>query len=306
MNELDALALTTLHPGSVVLDVGAGSGDFTRAALARGARVIAVEPSEERCQQLGTADRLSVIHAAAGSAAGTANYVERIRRNLSTNARDAVVVPITRLDSVAEELGLTTVNLLRIRAAGNLGAVLIGSSHLVANASVIRLVGDAMAGDQPMEIASLITHRSVHSATVAGVTRWSDEHPFLPSRINWLMGVEPPNLAPCTEDDLASVVQAEGRSPDAARRTRMAILLQSNPQLYPLSQVTDVLDELALDPDPATWRAAAWWRERIAGYDHRTRNARRQAAFDRQLHHLTGARDQRPSPFPRLGLPRVS
>jgi FkbM family methyltransferase len=294
MNELDTLALTTLKPGDVVLDVGAGSGEFTRAALTRGAMVIAVEPSEERCHQLGSADMLTIVHAAAGSTNGTAKYVARVRRTLSTNARDAAVVPTTRLHSVAEERGITAVNVLRIRAAGNLAAVLIGASHLVASANVVRLVGDAMVGDEPMEIAGLVPHRSVFAATVAGVMQWSDEHPFLPSRIDWLMGIEPMNGAPSTEDDLAALVQAEGRSPEAARRTRMAILLQSNPQLYehhnPLPHLADVLDELALDPDPATWRAAAWWRERLTGHDHRTRNARRQAAFDRQLNHLTGAR----------------
>jgi FkbM family methyltransferase len=304
MNELDTLALTTLKPGDVVLDVGAGSGEFTRAALARGARVIAVEPSEERCHQLGSADRLTVVHAAAGSTDGTAKYVARVRRTLSTNARDAAVVPTTRLDSVAEKRGITAVNMLRIRAAGNLGAVLIGASHFVTSANVVRLVGDAIVGDEPMEIAGRLTHRCVYAATVAGVTLWSDEHPFLPSRVDWLMGIEPTRNAPFTEDELAAVIQAEARSPDSARRTRMALLLQSNSRLYeypyPLPHVTDVLDELALDPDPATWRATAWWRERMSGYDHRTRNARRQAAFDRQVHHLTGARDQRPSPFPHL------
>lgn len=303
MNELDALALTGLKADAVVLDVGAGSGEFTRAALDCGAQVIAVEPSAARCDQLGSADMLTVVHAAAGSANGTAKYVERVRRNLSTNARDAVAVPVIRLDSLAENLGVTAVNVLRLRAAGNLGAVLIGSSHLVASANVVRLVGDAMVGDDGPKLAGLV-HRSVYAATVAGVMRWSDEHPFVPSRIDWFMGIDPTNGAPSTPDDLADLVQAEGRSPDAARRTRMSILLQSNPQLYEhpssLPHVTDVLDELALDPDPATWRAAAWWRERVAEYDHRTRNARRQAAFDRQLHHLTGARDQRPSPFPRL------
>ena len=304
MNELDALALTALKAGDVVLDVGAGSGEFTRAALDRGARVIAVEPSENRCQQLGAANGLTVVHAAAGNENGTAKYVARVHRNLSTNARDAIVVPITRLDCLAEKLGVSAVNVLRIRAAGNLADVLMGASQLVASPNVVRLVGDAVVGDEPMELVGLVTHQSVCAATVAGVMPWSAEHPFLPSHIDWLMGSEPANGVPSTENDLAALVQAEGRSIDAARRTRMAIVLQSNPQLYehpyPLPHVTDMLDELALDPDPATWRATAWWRERMAGYDHRMRNARRQAAFDRQLDHLIGARDQRPSPFPQL------
>jgi FkbM family methyltransferase len=304
MNELDAIALTRLKSGDVVLDVGAGSGAFTRAALDCGARVIAVEPSRARCDQLGAADRLTVIHVAAGSVNGTAKYVERVRRNLSTNARDAVVVPITRLDSLAEKLGIAAVNVLRIRAAGNLSAVLIGASHLVASANVVRLVGDAIVGDEPSDLAGLLGDRSVLAATVAGVMRWSDEHPFLPSPIDWLINGTDTNRSPSNEDDLAFIVQAEGRSPDAARRTRMASVLQANPQLYnvpyPPPHVTDVLDELALDPDPATWRAAAWWREHVGRYDHRTRNARRQAAFDRQLDHLSGDREQRPSPFPPL------
>jgi FkbM family methyltransferase len=301
MNELDAIALTRLHAGDVVLDVGAGSGAFTRAALDCGARVIAVEPSRSRCEQLGAADRLTVIHAAAGGANGTAKYVERVRRNLSTNARDAVAVPITRLDSLVEKLGVTAVHVLRIRAAGNLSAVLIGASHLVASTNVVRLVGDAIVGDEARDLVGLVAVRDIYAATLAGIMRWSDEHPFLPSTIDWLIDSAYTNRGPSTEDDLTIIVQAEGRSPDAARRMRMASMLQANPQLYrfpyPLPHVTDVLDELALDPDPATWRAAAWWREYAGGYDHRTRNARRQAAFDRQLHHLTGTREQRPSLF---------
>jgi FkbM family methyltransferase len=304
MNELDTLALATLNKGSVLLDVGSGTGEFTRAALARGARVIAVEPSEERCQQLGAADGLAVVHAAAGRANGTSKYVDRVRRNLSTNAKDAVRVPVTRLDSLAEAHGITAVDVLRIRAAGNLSDVLNGSAHLVATAQIIRLVGDAVVGDDASVLSGLVTGRPLCTATVVGVMPWPDERPFLPSRVDWLTGVEATNMRPSTDDDLAAILFAEGRSPDAARRTRVAMVLQSNPQLYeypsPLPRITDVLDELALDPDPATWRAAAWWRERITAHDHHTRNARRQAALERQLDHLTGPRVQRPSPFPRL------
>jgi FkbM family methyltransferase len=304
MNELDLLALTTLKPGSVVLDVGAGSGEFTRAALDCGARVIAVDPSAERCQQLGTADRLTVVHAAAGSANGTAKYVARVRRNLSTNAKDAVKVPVATLDSLAESHAVTAVDVLRIRTAGNLAAVLTGASHLVANSKVIRLVGDAVLGDDASVLSGLFTQRPLLTATVAGVMPWSNDRPFVPSRIDWLTGIGPTTQTIFSEDDVAALVFAEGRSPDATRRARLAILLQSNQQLfeqpYPLPHITDVLDELALDPDPATWRATAWWREHLARYDHRTRNVRRQAAFERQLDHLSGVRPQRPSPFPHL------
>jgi FkbM family methyltransferase len=304
MNELDELALTTLQQGSVVLDVGAGSGEFTRAALARGARVIAVEPSEERCWQLGPIGRLTVVHAAAGSANGMAKYVARVRRTLSTNAKDAARVPITRLDSLAENHGVGALDVLRIRAAGNLEGALMGASHLVASAKVIRLVGDAVVGDDASVLSGLVTHRPLITATAAGVMPWSDERPFLPSRIDWLTGVGPTVQTIFTEDDLTAIALSEGRSPDAARRTRLALLLHSNPQLYqhpyPSPHITDVLDELALDPDPATWRAAAFWRERMSSYDHRTRNARRQAALERHLDHLTGPRPQRPSPFPHL------
>jgi FkbM family methyltransferase len=304
MNELDAHALISLHPGSVVLDVGAGSGEFTRAALDRGARVIAVDPSAERCQQLGAADRLTVVHAAAGSAEGTTKYVARVQRNLSTNARDALKVSVATLDSLAEKNAVAAVDVLRIRAAGNLAAVLMGASHLVANVKVIRLAGDAIVGDDASVLSRVVTHRPLSTATVAGVMPWSDDRPFVPSRIDWLTGIEPTTRTIFTEDDVAAMVFAEGRSPEAARRARLAMVLQSNPQFYeypyPLPHISDVLDELALDPDPATWRAAAWWRERMSGYDHRTRNTRRQAAFERQLDHLTGARPQRPSPFPHL------
>ncbi len=304
MNELDALALTTLNQDSVVLDVGAGSGEFTRAALARGATVIAVEPSGERCQQFGKADRLMVVHAAAGSADGTAKYVARVRRNLSTNAKDAVVVPVTRLDDLIENNGVTAVDVLRIRATGNLAAVVLGASRVVASAKVIRLAGDAIVDDDAVALSGLLARQPVYADTVAGVMKWSEDDPFLPSTIDWLIGVEPKDRTPFTEDDLAAILLAEGRSPDAARRTRVAILLQSNPQLYeypyPLPHVADLLDELALDPDPVTWRAAAWWRERMASFDHRTRNTRRQNAFERQLDHLTGPRHLRPVPFPHL------
>ena len=301
MDDLDQLALSQVKPGDVVVDVGAGSGDFTRAAHFIGARVIAIEPSIERCRQLQSLLNVTVIHAGAARDAGRTQYVERVRRTLATNARDAVAVTTVRLDDLIDIHAIRSAAVVRIRAAGNLGNVLSGAVNLVDHATVVRLVGNVLVGDEPTK---LLDGRPVLAATIAGIMQWSRHQPYMPAKIDWIIGAEPAQLPVTTEDDLAAVMLAEGRAPDAGRRARIARLLEANPQLfedpYPLPHAVDLLDELALDPDPATWRAAAWWRDRTASYDDRTRNQRRRAAMERRLDHLTGPHEARPSPFSQL------
>lgn len=56
---------SSIRPGDIVYDIGAGSGVITRTLLDQGARVVAVEKDEKlyrRCMSLPAADRLTLIH----------------------------------------------------------------------------------------------------------------------------------------------------------------------------------------------------------------------------------------------------
>lgn len=342
MERLDQLLLAQLASDDILIDVGAGSGEVARAAAAKGVQVIAIDPSARRCQDLAAVPGITVIEAALGQTTGTAKYVERVRRTLVTNARDAAIVSVTTLDQIVADHHLGSTAAIRIRAVGRLGAVLRGGVSAVATSRMIRVVGDAIAGDNAADVAALLvgnvttrsdtepsqpsaaTGRLIHAtvedvvlerpaaplirivaaATVAGIVRWLPDYANVASHINWLTPVCAEDAPLADDDQMALIIAAEARAIDPSRRSRLASVLNHHPELYSypsaIPGVADLLDELALDPDPATWRAAGWWRARLAEYDDATRNRRRHAAFERLVDSLTGPKSSRPAPFPSL------
>jgi FkbM family methyltransferase len=301
------MLLQLLRPSDVVVDIGAARGVFTEAALARGAQVIAVEPDRDRCKQLQkqSHDRCTVVHAAIGGSDGTAAYVPRVRRTLTTNARDAVTVRQIRLSTLWKEYSLPEVAVLRIRAAGHLQQIL-SSTTLLSAAASIHLVGDACLGDDPTALltaASAMTLRCL-SITDLGTFAWDTSLPHYPAKINLLLQQGNSSLADAkkpTADELAALARIEGHAVDPTRRARIAALLHqqhaSNAALH--SDERDLLGELLLDPNPEVAASTRWWREQQPK-DHRLQAQQRLAAFERLTDRLTGPRKHRPSPFASL------
>lgn len=293
-NPLDAAALASLREGAHVFDIGFGRGDFTRSALEAGAAVLAMDPSADACHALTPATNLTVITAAAGAAT---TYVARVRRALATKARDAELVPLHRLDD------LDPANpplVLRLRAAGQLAAALETAADTLRGADAIRLVGHALVGDDALRLADQLWGFEIQINTIVGVRTWTAQDPHLGAEIDWLATRRPTAAATLTKNDHAAVAIAEGRAADPAQRSRVAHLLRTLPELTDRADVADMLDELALDPDLAVIRAAAWWQTTLAMAAPAVRARRRGDAFDRLTTRMAGSRDQRPLPFPIL------
>ena len=130
-----------LRPGLTVMDLGANVGVFaTRAARLAGpeGRVIAVEPHPDNFRRLEAnarrngLDRLVCVQAAAGDHDGEAAlYVHEraINHSLVRGSGRSVTVPLRTVDSLARELGLTKLDLLKIDIEGAVPAALRGASE---------------------------------------------------------------------------------------------------------------------------------------------------------------------------------
>lgn len=137
-----------LRPGMTVVDVGANVGYFSIPAaekVGRSGRVVAIEPIEANVEllhrniALNAADQIQVVHAAAVSRPGPVT----MHRSSFTNARgsllrnacatgEPVEVPGTTLDTVAEQLSLDRIDLVKIDAEGADLDVLLGAGQVLA------------------------------------------------------------------------------------------------------------------------------------------------------------------------------
>lgn len=292
---LDDLALAGMGTGDLVVDIGAGSGAFSRAALAAGCRVIAVDASGEACRALGAHDRLQVIHGAIAAAGPGQKFVARLGRALVTNARDAVTVPVVTVRDLLSQHGPGAGHVLRVRAAGQLAAAIDGADGILSNAgglghlghACIRLIGDALVGDDAGTILGHFDGWSATALTAVGLRSWTAGlAPFVPT-LDWLLTTTPSESPVPTDDDIVHLALLGGRAADPAHRTRVAAALGDQTTLIDNPDISDLLDELALDPDHTTWYAARWWRSHLRTVDHRQRSHRRARAHDRLIERLT-------------------
>jgi FkbM family methyltransferase len=316
LDQLDEAALSKLAGiNDIVIDVGAGQGAFSRAARDRGATVHAVDPSLTACDRLAGERSIIVHHGAAGERSGHTSYVERVGRVLTTNARDAVLVPVLSVDDLFGRDPARSLVLLRLRCRGSVAAALQGARSTLGEVAAVLIDGDTLVGDDAAEVLELLSGWTVWASTCVGPRLLSPRLARLQSGIRWiatpnagargpLPGAPAVNKVVAAPEanvtDLAAVAAAEARAVDPTARARIGRLLEEEPDLWSIREVADSLDELALDPDRATWRAVGWWRHDLAGLADRERSARRAEAFDRLLDRMTGERASRPAPFPVL------
>lgn len=141
--ELDGF-VATCRPGMVLFDLGAHFGVFSFAALHFGgpaSRVVAVDPSAEAVRMLrlggrlnGMADRLHVVHAAAGEQPGWHDMLPvgviadgyYVTPEPDRAARDLVRVRAVTVDALVEELAVKPTH-LKIDVEGAEAAVLRGA-----------------------------------------------------------------------------------------------------------------------------------------------------------------------------------
>ena len=149
-----------LQPGYVFVDVGANDGYFTVFAakrVGRYGRVLAVEPStRERAHlsrnlELNAISNVTVITAALGAAAGFVELKLADGRHAGHNtlgdfAHEDVVsasserVEMQTLDSVAERLGLTRIDAIKIDVEGGEGGVIAGAGKIISTCRPVLLL----------------------------------------------------------------------------------------------------------------------------------------------------------------------
>jgi FkbM family methyltransferase len=138
-----------IGPGDVVMDVGAHIGSFTmKAAKEVGptGTVTSFEPSSENFRLLkqnveaNSYKNTRLFNVAVGSQPGTAQLILHKRRGMNsiyTASNDKPVgiedVPVRTLDDVAQELGLSKVNFLKIDAEGAELEVIKGATTILSS-----------------------------------------------------------------------------------------------------------------------------------------------------------------------------
>jgi len=147
-----------LAPGQVVVDVGANVGYYALTAavgVGSAGRVVAFEPgpaTAERLREnaaLNNFSNLTVVQAAVSDVSGTSCFQlaqDCEGSSLYSVGEDtvgSVNARVTTLDSLADELGLDRVDLVKIDAEGAEVAVIRGARHLLSRADSPKVIVEA-------------------------------------------------------------------------------------------------------------------------------------------------------------------
>ncbi len=186
-------AAELLKPGSIVVDAGANFGAFTLFAgrLAEGGRVVAVEPVAETTEALRrTCDlnglgNVTVVQAALSSAPGEmAIHASPRYPAWATGAPELmaakpggkVMVRVTSIDALAQELVLPRVDLIKIDVEGMEREVLMGARETIQAHQPVILASAYHHPDDRTELPKLI--RDIDPAYVVTLVQagaWAEE-----------------------------------------------------------------------------------------------------------------------------------
>ena len=139
---IDGLNDLIVRPGDVVFDCGAHIGESTRAALTFGARlVVAFEPSSDNVAALKNnlaaeiaAGRVIVIEKGVHDHVGTLTFARHVPGSRSGSFEDDAAgesLPITTIDEVVRELGLTDVDFIKMDIEGAEVPALRGAAETI-------------------------------------------------------------------------------------------------------------------------------------------------------------------------------
>jgi FkbM family methyltransferase len=221
VNPVERLALSLGREGDVVLDIGAGSGGFSGAALDSGMVVIAVEGSRRRVDHLRASlesPRLRVLHCAVvrpGGASERFVHREGVNRMTATAADDGEVVEAV---SLADLVSRFAPRLVRVRAAGHESAL------ADVDVPITLVSADALTADAwPLPD---------HLTDIAdGLRRAKALEPIVRSRHHALFGsaVDLSAWPTLTRDDQAGWAETESYAREPLRRVTSAIAGRSLP-----------------------------------------------------------------------------
>jgi FkbM family methyltransferase len=284
------LALGMLEPRAVVLDLGAHLGTFSLAAAARGHRVISVEASPRNAEFLRESARangfgdedLLVVHVAVSDKPGTVRFRPEGAWGQITEgwAPGLVEVPAQTVPDVLREAGVPRVDFVKLDVEGSEIAVVSGMRDLLTGPDAPPVVYESnahtlrMFGATPEDLVGVFAglgydNYLIGERELMPVTPQS----FQPDTCVDYLGVKgglvpPPDWTvrhPRTESELARVVAHESTLHIVDARAQVARSLARAPDiLLARRDVQLALDALALDPDDAVARAAAWWPLRAA------------------------------------------
>lgn len=135
-----------IHPGSVVLDVGANVGIYTLLAAKRGARVIAIEADPRNVERLryhvhlnGFDDRVTIYPIAVGDREGTVTLYRSAGNCGHSNVFagiDPVEVPCKTIDS----LGLPQIDVCKMDIEGNEVSALRGMEATIQRSPQMKML----------------------------------------------------------------------------------------------------------------------------------------------------------------------
>jgi FkbM family methyltransferase len=206
--ELRRVVLPLLHPGDLVVDVGANFGFWALAAANLGCSVVAIEPIPPTRELLvanairnGLRDRLEVVSVAISDAVGELTMIVPAGETGHASAHphpatsmEEFTVTATTLDNV---IGDRHIRLLKIDVEGHEASVLLGAEHILRNGSVdyvmIEIVGEHLerAGWSAADLCELLADDGFELVrwVPAGVGLFPKRRPRLPSKAE--IGVRP-------------------------------------------------------------------------------------------------------------------
>jgi FkbM family methyltransferase len=136
-----------IHPGDIVLDCGASDGDFTRVALAAGARLVVsveISPSSAECIRRNLASEIAAARVIVYPK-GVWNKEDTLMLNVddtnfaansvvmhTDNSHPSVQVPLTTIDKLVAELNLPRVDFIKMDIEGAEIPALAGGRETIA------------------------------------------------------------------------------------------------------------------------------------------------------------------------------
>ena len=280
------LALGLLEPGAVALDLGAHLGTFSLAAASRGHAVVSLEASPRNAEFLRASarangfDRVRVVEVAVSDAPGTVRFRPegawgQITEGWSPGVVDVQARPVSQ---VLQEHDVERVDFVKLDVEGSEIAAIRGMHDLLVRPDAPPVIYESNA--HTLRMFDATPEQLIAMFEELGYTNYLignrelmpvDQSSFQPDTCVDYLAVKGELAAPegwtlrgpRTERELARVVALESSLHIVDARAQVARSLARAPEwLLARRDVQLALTALAVDPDDAVARAAAWWTSR--------------------------------------------